>query len=297
MNGLQEMDGSYVKNSVALLYSSDNEYGFKLQHQAEGMYYLEQLKSLHDGFTTIGVGVDIIDESADLSAYEIVLAPTMLITHEETEKALHEFAAQGGTVLLTNRSGVKDVWNKCIMEPLPSIYKDLIGAQVQEYDVPGERKGKLDIVDDTLRREYIQCLQCNFEQEQDLPEAEINILYQQWCDILKTDSAEILASYGDCYYAGQPAITRNHFGKGRAYYIGTVCNRSLYIALAKCMAKEKGISYYDNLPLGVEITYRRKEETVWRFIFNNTGKTQEIRIDDVQYLLNPFEMKMERLTQ
>ena len=145
--------------------------------------------------------------------------------------------------------------------------------------------------------EIYQYIANHFEQEQDLPEAEINILYQQWCDILKTDSAEILASYGDCYYAGQPAITRNHFGKGRAYYIGTVCNRALYIALAKCMAKEKGISYYDNLPLGVEITYRRKEKTVWRFIFNNTGKTQEIRIDDVQYLLNPFEMKMERLTQ
>lgn len=292
---LQELDGSYVKNTVALLYSSDNEYGFKLQHQAEGMYYLEQLKSLHDGFTTIGVGVDIIDESADLSAYEIVLAPTMLITHEETEKALHEFAAQGGTVLLTNRSGVKDAWNKCIMEPLPSIYKDLTGAVVQEYDVPGKRKGTLDIVDDTLRREYIQCLQCNFQQNQGISETEINVLYQQWCDILKTDSAEILASYGDCYYAGQSAITRNHFGKGRAYYIGTVCNRALYIALAKCMAKEKGISYYDNLPLGVEITYRRKEETVWRFIFNNTGKMQEIHLEAESYLLKPYEMKMERL--
>ena len=183
------------------------------------------------------------------------------------------------------------------MEPLPSIYKDMIGAQVQEYDVPGGRKGKLDIVDDTLRREYIQCLQCNFQQNQDSSETEINVLYQQWCDILKTDSAEILASYGDCHYAGQPAITGNHFGKGRAYYIGTVCNRALYIALAKCMAKEKGVPYYDNLPLGVEITYRRKDETVWRFIFNNTGKMREIRIDDAQYLLSPFEMKMERLTQ
>lgn len=294
VDGLQEMDGSYVKNSVALLYSSDNEYGFKLQHQAEGMYYLEQLKSLHDGFTAIGVGVDIIDESADLSAYEIVLAPTMLITHEETEKALHEFAAQGGTILLTNRSGVKDSYNKCVMQPLPGIYRELVGARVREYNAPGSYLGQLKLTDDVLRENYKKS--CRYypggEADEKLPRE--NAVYRQWCDILEAETAQVLAEYGDRYYSGSAAVTRNCYGAGTVYYIGTVCDRMFYISLAKCMASEKKIFYYDNLPLGVEVTYRRKDKKLWRFVFNNTNKEQKVCLDSKTYRMKPFEMKISR---
>lgn len=294
VDGLQEMDGSYVKNSVALLYSSDNEYGFKLQHQAEGMYYLEQLKSLHDGFTAIGVGVDIIDESADLSAYEIVLAPTMLITHEETEKALHEFAAQGGTILLTNRSGVKDSYNKCVMQTLPGIYRELVGARVREYNAPGSYLGQLKLTDDVLRANYKKS--CRYypggEADEKLPRE--NAVYRQWCDILEAETAQVLAEYGDCYYSGSAAVTRNCYGAGTVYYIGTVCDRMFYISLAKCMASEKKIFYYDNLPLGVEVTYRQKDKKLWRFVFNNTNKEQKVCFDSKTYWMKPFEMKISR---
>ena len=294
VDGLQEMDGSYVKNSVALLYSSDNEYGFKLQHQAEGMYYLEQLKSLHDGFTAIGVGVDIIDESADLSAYEIVLAPTMLITHEETEKALHEFAAQGGTILLTNRSGVKDSYNKCVMQPLPGIYRELVGARVREYNAPGSYLGQLKLTDDVLRENYKKSCRYYPGGEADEKLLRENAVYRQWCDILEAETAQVLAEYGDRYYSGSAAVTRNCYGAGTVYYIGTVCDRMFYISLAKCMASEKKIFYYDNLPLGVEVTYRQKDDKLWRFVFNNTNKEQKVCLDSKTYCMKPFEMKISR---
>lgn len=294
VDGLQEMDGSYVKNSVALLYSSDNEYGFKLQHQAEGMYYLEQLKSLHDGFTAIGVGVDIIDESADLSAYEIVLAPTMLITHEETEKALHEFAAQGGTILLTNRSGVKDSYNKCVMQPLPGIYRELVGARVREYNAPGSYLGQLKLTDDVLRENYKKSCRYYPGGEADEKLLRENAVYRQWCDILEAETAQVFAEYGDRYYSGSAAVTRNCYGAGTVYYIGTVCDRMFYISLAKCMASEKKIFYYDNLPLGVEVTYRQKDDKLWRFVFNNTNKEQKVCFDSKTYWMKPFEMKISR---
>lgn len=297
VDGLQELDGSYVKNTVALLYSSDNEYGFKLQHQAGGMYYLEQLKSLHDGFTSIGVGVDIIDESADLSEYEIVLAPTMLIDHEETEKALHDFAAQGGTVLLTNRSGVKDSYNKCVMQPLPGIYRELVGARVREYNAPGSYLGQLKLTDDMLRENYKKS--CRYyqggEADEKLPRE--NAVYRQWCDVLEAETAQVLAEYGDRYYSGSAAVTRNYYGAGTVYYIGTVCDRMFYISLAKCMASEKKIFYYDNLPLGVEVTYRQKDEKLWRFVFNNTNKEQKVCIDSKTYWMKPFEMKISRKSE
>ena len=294
VNGLQELDGSYVKNTVALLYSSDNEYGFKLQHQAEGMYYLEQLKSLHDGFAAIGVGVDIIDESTDLSGYDIVLAPTMLITHRNTAEALKTFVRKGGTLLLTNRSGVKDSYNKCVMQPLPGIYRELVGARVREYNAPGAYLGQLELTDDVLRENYKKSCRYYLGGVADEKLPRENAVYRQWCDILEAETAQVLAEYGDRYYSGSAAVTRNCYGAGTVYYIGTVCDRMFYISLAKCMASEKKIFYYDNLPLGVEVTYRQKDEKLWRFVFNNTNKEQKVCLDSKTYWMKPFEMKISR---
>lgn len=294
---LQELDGSEVVNRVALLYSSDNEYGFKLQHQAEGMYYLEQLKCLHDGFTGIGVGVDIIDERASFDGYDIVLAPTMLIEHSGTVKKLENFAKQGGTVLLTNRSGVKNLSNQCIMDSLPTIYKELAGVHVTEYNAAGARTGKLRITDAQLRGQYGQICTNSFlrEDASSLQTEHQDATYKRWCDILEADTAEVLAVYGDQYYAGQPAVTVNTYGKGRIYYVGTVLDRAFYMALAARMAQEQKLSFRDDLPLGVEITYRQKQDTTWRFVFNNSDKPQSISLEGNICSLKPFEMKIDKI--
>src|SRR5436305_14375740 len=43
----------------------------------------------------------------------------------------------------------------------------------------------------------------------------------QWCDLLHLEGDNALATYGDDFYAGRPAITENRFGKGRAIYVAT----------------------------------------------------------------------------
>lgn len=153
VNALSELDGSVVKNRVALLYSARQEYAFKLQHQAEGMYYLEQLKQLHDGFTGIGIGVDIISEKARLEDYDIVLAPNLMIVDDVVTEKLYRFVEKGGSLVLTCRCGVKDIYNKCIMQPLPTVFRELAGVYVTEYDALGEGKIALQIDDVSLQQQ------------------------------------------------------------------------------------------------------------------------------------------------
>jgi beta-galactosidase len=276
VNGLGELDGSVIENQVALLYGSAQEYGFKLQYQAEGMYYMEQLKSLHDAFSSIGVGVDIVDEKSDLSGYEIVLAPTLFITEDTITENLYQFVDRGGCLLLTNRSGVKDHYNKCIMSPLPTVFAELAGVHVEEYDVIGTEKQKLEIVDG----EWLSTC----------PQKEISCT--QWCDLLKTDTAQPMALYHDQFYKGTPAVTRNSYGKGTVYYVGTVLEREAYISLAKTIASRCQLDYIENLPLGVEVTYRRKGDKCWRFVFNNTMQEQNA-LDEEN--IHPFEMRIREI--
>ncbi len=296
VNGLSEIKDSVIKNKVALLYGSDQEYGFKLQHQAEGMYYLEQLKSLHDGFTSIGIGVDIIDENVDLSEYDVVLAPTIMITKENVIRSLYDFTDRGGSLVLTNRSGVKDEYNKCIMSPLPTVFSELAGVYVTEYDVIGSQKQSLQLQDEEWQQRWEEvCSQPDFHSQGK------EVICTQWCDLLEVTTAKTIASYGDQFYAGTAAITENEYGKGKAYYLGTVLEREMYITLAKVIASEKGLTYIDNLPLGVELTTRENENKKWSFLFNNTDKVQEfepcvsgddVNISEYKCKLEPFEMKI-----
>ena len=148
-------------------------------------------------FTHYGVNVDIIDQEADLGKYRIVVAPAMYVRSQRRRDQLHTFAQNGGIVLLTARSGVKDEHNNCIMQPLPAGYSDMTGCWVEEYDAVGNRK-----IPVIMDGQYYQGM--------------------RWCDIIRTESAETLAVYGENFYAGKAAVTKNSYGKGCVYYIGTV---------------------------------------------------------------------------
>ncbi|MBQ3156807.1 MAG: beta-galactosidase [Clostridia bacterium] len=195
---LEKWQGSAIRADVAILFSFDNEYAFRIQPQTEGYYYFEQLQRLHRAFTALGLNVDIIGQHETLDGYKIVCAPEMYVQAEGVAQRLENFAKQGGTVILTTRSGVKDEHNNACMTQLPGIYQEMTGVHAVEYAPIGWDNVPVIFADGT----------------------ELNV--KQWCDMLEADTAEVLARYNGDYFAGAAAVTRNVFGQGRVYYIGTV---------------------------------------------------------------------------
>lgn len=285
---LPEMEGAMPVNKVAVLYSSLQEYAFKLQHQAEGMYYLEYLKSWHDAFTCLGIGVDIIAWDAPLKQYDIVVAPNLLINDDRVVRHLYDFTERGGTLLLTNRCGVKDENNQCMTEAIPSVYRDLTGITVREYDPLGMVIRKLDIQNDAWADNLGK-----WSKRVAADQEYSKVSCTRWCDLLEIHlgSVEVLASYGEEFYQGTPAVSRNPYGKGWCYYIGTGLHREAYIALAETILQERKMSYYADLPVGVELTERTKGENTWQFLFNNTEQRQVVSLEE-EILLEPFEMRV-----
>ena len=257
-DSLQEISGAVTKARVAVLYSTEAEYAFKIQPQYQGFHYFNQLKAYHEAFMSMGLNVDIIDWRGELSDYDIVVAPTLYMVDEEVTAALYAFVGQGGSLLLTGRSGVKDENNACIMQELPTVYRRLAGAHVKEYDAIG------------YKEQHIMM--------EDHDKDKVSYTIQGWCDLLETDTAEVLATYQDAFYAGTAAITRNRYGDGMVYYVGVVGKKMLYHELARMMLEEKNIPYIKDLPHGVEISYRMKDDKEYIFIFNNTDKGQKITL-------------------
>ena len=268
---LKDIRGSELRSDIAILFSADSGRAFRLQPQTDGFSYIEQIKAVHQAFVRYGLNVDIIDEHADISGYKIVCAPALYVTDSTTVKRLRDFAENGGTVVLTARSGVKDENNNCIMEPLPTVYRELVGCHVTEYDPIGWDRAKVRFTDG----EEYEC--------------------KQWCDILETDTAETAASYSSGFYAGQPAVTVNSYGGGKAFYIGTIGTRRMYEKAAKQILDASGIPYIEGLPENVEVTTRTGSGITARFVFNNSDLERTFELNGEKLHLDPFEMKIIRL--
>lgn len=266
---LEAVRNTEIKSDIAVLYSPEDEYAFKIQPQTNGMYYMEQPMMLHSAFAKYGLNVDVISQREDISGYKVIVAPEMYVTDAAVVKKLYAFAEKGGTVILTNRSGIKNEHNNCIMEQLPTVYRKLIGAYVEEYDPIGYDSASVKLTDGTVYK-------C-----------------RQWCDVVHPETAETVAVYDSEFYKGKAAITRNGYGKGTAYYIGTVCEKSLYNRLAKDILISTGIPFADGIPDNVEITTRTGDNITARFIFNNTDKEQCFNLDGQAISLKPFEVKIE----
>lgn len=262
--------GSEIVSEIAVLYDSDTDFALDIQPQTDGFHYLQQLKIWHDACISNAVNTDIISSEESIDSYSVVIAPAFFITKEHIAEKLRSFAEKGGTLILTARSGVKDEYNNCIMKQLPTVYKDMTGAYAEEYCPIGWQTEQIEMDGKHYR-------------------------VAQWCDIMALSGSEALAVYSSSFYKGKAAVTRNQYGKGNVYYIGTVPERKFCKMLVSRILNECNIIHEENLPYGIEVTERTKNEETFRFIFNNTNKPQAFRLYGTEYSMTPFEMIMKKI--
>ncbi|HRR76090.1 MAG TPA: beta-galactosidase [Ruminococcus sp.] len=253
------IDTTEIVSDIAILYSPENEWAFKIQPQTEGFDYIQQLRFFHKAFSHYGANVDVVSPESDLSSYKVVIAPAMFVYKKQAAENIYRYAINGGTLILTNRSGVKDQNNNCMMQPLPSVYKELVGAEVSEYDPIGNNNQT--IVDFAGNR-----FSCS-----------------QWCDILSLTTAKAYAEYDDGFYRCCPAVTMNRYCSGVIYYVGTVCEMDFYKSFAGNVMLQTGIPRLNDLPDGVEVTTRTNGLDDFIFFFNNSDEGAEIRLPKAMY--------------
>lgn len=258
-----------IHSKVAMLYSADQEFSFHMQEQSKGFAYWTQLRLFHDTCMNLGVNIDILPESAPLSEYSVVIVPTHYIVDEQVVTSLEKFVENGGAVIITNRSGVKDKHGNCIFgESLPTKFSRLCGCHVSETDAIGAEQYRIRSIHGSVFKNT------------------------SWSDLIVLDGAKPLAKYMDRYYAGVPAITLNAYGKGKAYYIGTVCEKALYRSMMQDIFTERKIPFMEMLPDGVESSERSSETNRYRFFFNNTLEQKSFIYNEKHITLQPMEVKI-----
>ena len=278
---LNILDNTYIVSDAAIIYSPEAEAAFRIQPQTEGFSYIKQLTAFHSALTKFGANIDVVPSNADLSRYKLVIAPSLHINKKESTENLYRYVINGGTLVLTARSGVKDEHNNCIMDTLPTVFKELIGADVAEYDPIGNGKRT---IRDFAGNEY----ECS-----------------QWCDIMRLSTARAYAEYNDGEYRCMPSVTMNRYCNGVAYYVGTICRSDFYEDFVSNLMMQTGIPKLKGLPRGVEVTTRTNSRDEYICFFNNSEESAVIPLPKPMYSiissigkdkleLRPFEMDIVR---
>ena len=256
-----QIAGSQVRAEVAILLDYDSRFAFQIQANNPAFHYAAHLHDIYQAFHQRNVAVDLVAGADDFARYKLLVVPAHHVLTAGVAQAIERFVRQGGIVLVTPRTGVKDESNNVVNMPLPGHLAAICGVEVEEYD--------------SLPEGVSQPLA--FEQEilpmaGDAPHAKI------WCDILRVVDARVVARYTHDYYAGSPAITANAYGAGHAVYVATFGDAQLYAALADWLLKLAAVSGGVTAPAGVEMCVRWQGNQRILFVLNHTAAVQQVAL-------------------
>lgn len=208
-----------------------------------GLGYWQELARHYNALARAGITVDFIGQDSALDGYGLVVLPMLYLLRDSFAKAVCDFAARGGTVVVTYWTGVVDESDLCRLGDTPYGLTDLLGLRRTEID---------GMYDGELRR----CLPVEGAPLA-LPAAQAGIL----CEVAALDEASPatpLAVYQEDYFAGAPSAAVHPWGKGRAYYLASRFDPAFYDAFYRAAARQAGLETARpaGLPDGVLATRR-----------------------------------------
>lgn len=277
--------GSMRQSEVAVVYDWENHWalgdtqGYGLQTKR----YPQTVQEHYRAFWENDIPVDVITKEQDFSKYKLLVVPMLYLMSKETIQRLKSFVEQGGRLVTTYISGVVNEFDLTYLGGWPKELQEIFGINPLETDTyyPSDKN------------------QVKFQ----------NGSYEvtDYATILSVNSAEILGAYQSDFYEGSPAITKNEYQKGEAYYIGARLDadfhREFYGKLIDelqlkpvlAVAHERGVSVQ-----GRQVA----DETYYVFVMNFTEEEQEVsfeaEVKDVRtqeklfgkVLLAPYEARV-----
>jgi beta-galactosidase len=257
----EQLVGAEVRSEAAIMLSYETRFAFQIQQNNPQFYYSSHVGSYYDALHCQNISTDFVAPHADLTPYKLVIVPALYVADEAAADNLRRFVENGGTLIVTPRSGVKEPSNTVVSLPLPGLLAGLCGVEVAEYDslLAGQTRS------------------LNFV----LPEFTGNGEAAIWCDMLEPKGAQVAAVYTSDYYAGQPAVTVNDVGAGQTIYVGTMGDESLVQSVVQYAINKAGVRPLLQSPYGVEVTARWQGNRRLLFALNHTNETQSLSLDKV----------------
>ena len=228
-----QLPESYENRRAAILFNHENIWGMEQNRQTTQWNSLGHITRYYKPLKSFGAPVDFIRDTFDFSEYKILIAPAYQQIDRQLVEKWTNYVKNGGNLILTCRTGHKDreihLWEARYAEPI----WDLIGAELEFYDLPASYDPDTVIMDNN------------------------KYPWNSWGDILKPNAGtETWATYTGDYYAGKPAVISRKLGKGTVTYVGADSRDGvLELDVLRRIYRNLGIPV-EEYPAGVLVEYR-----------------------------------------
>ena len=197
------------KNDVAILVSNEaltalKWFGIEATAAGDnGIGYNDVVRWLYDALFKMNIECDFVwPESDNLDQYKAIFVPSLYAAPDELLEKLKQYTANGGTLVATFKTAFANENVKVSHEMQPHILSNCFGISYQQFTFP-KNTG--------LSGSIINGIAKGADEE-----AEAKV----FMELLMPQEAEVLASYDHYNWKEYAAITKNHYRKGTAIYIG-----------------------------------------------------------------------------
>jgi len=198
-----EIENACPRAEVALLRDFHCDWALDDGHTHPDFRYQRHLYLYYRALFENHVNADVVHPLEQFADYKLVLAPSLLLMDESRAAHLRNYVEQGGIIVLTVQSGLRNFDNVLYRQPLPAFLTELCGLEIEEQNaLKGQDTTGIAPVAGGNVKSRCEC----------------SLLFE----IIKLTTAKPLFNFTDLWFAGTPAVTVNQFGKGRVYYVAAV---------------------------------------------------------------------------
>ena len=259
------------KNEVAVLVSNEALTAlnwFRIQEQAPGadaksIYYNDVMRWMYDTLYHMNVECDFIwPESENLDQYKAIIVPALYAAPDELLIRLNQYVENGGTLIASFKTAFANENVKVSHEVQPHILSNCFGVHYDQFTFPKN----VGLTGEVIPEKPDQKGNAH-------PAANV------FMELLVSEGAEVLASYEHYNWKDYAAITRNHYGKGQAVYIGCMTDEETLKSVYKAVLPEAGVEIPEyHYPIIVRKGLNDLGKTVCYFL-NYSGMELEMPYD------------------
>ena len=259
------------KNEVAVLVSNEALTAlnwFRIQEQAPGadaksIYYNDVMRWMYDTLYHMNVECDFIwPESENLDQYKAIIVPALYAAPDELLIRLNQYVENGGTLIASFKTAFANENVKVSHQVQPHILSNCFGVHYDQFTFPKN----VGLTGEVIPEKTDQKGNAH-------PAANV------FMELLVSEGAEVLASYEHYNWKDYAAITRNHYGKGQAVYIGCMTDEETLKSVYKAVLPEAGVEIPEyHYPIIVRKGLNDLGKTVCYFL-NYSGMELEMPYD------------------
>jgi len=262
LQALQAVAGAATPSAVAVVWDVESEWARHLNSGLDTLPWPEALaRAWHRPLWAAGVGCDVVDATADLAGYRLVIVPGVFLMRPGFAERLQAAARSGVQVVIDGLSVWLDEDMSCVAGGRPGPLREALGLRCEAID---QLRGDEAVTVADPGGWFA---------------ADASAV--GWLDQIHAEGCDVLAALVGGFHDGWPLLTRRTLGAGAMWYVAGGLRDADHDHLAARLCGVAGVApCLPGLPPGVIARERLQPGRRFVFLINPTGGPLTVPLPD-----------------